>query len=154
MGEEEEQIVEPVEENDKAIEDSEADSGVNSESDSGADETEGVEEDGPLEDWTVKELKDECKTLGLSDKGKKAELIERIREAQAKTTETVEEFAVEEEAVKETVEEPVADEQAVEPAAVEEAAVEETAVEEAVVEEAVVEEAAVEEAAAVTTIEE
>merc|ERR1712142_1196685 len=88
-----------------------------------------VEEDGPLEEWTVKELKDECKTLGLSEKGKKAELIERIREAQAKT----------------------ADEQAVEPAAVEETAVEET-----VVEEAVVEEAAVEEAAAVeeTTIEE
>ena len=26
-----------------------------------------VEEDGPLEDWTVKDLKDECKTLGLVD---------------------------------------------------------------------------------------
>ena len=26
-----------------------------------------VEKDGPLEDWTVKELKDECKTLGLVD---------------------------------------------------------------------------------------
>ena len=29
------------------------------------------EEDGPLEDWTIKELKEECKTLGLSDKGKR-----------------------------------------------------------------------------------
>merc|ERR1712002_699258 len=88
MGEEEEQIVEPVEENDKAIEDSEADSGVNSESDSGADETEGVEDDGPLEDWTVKELKDECKTLGLSDRGKKAELIARIKDSRATAAET------------------------------------------------------------------
>merc|ERR1712168_1274804 len=72
-----------------------------------AEETEkmDVEEDGPLEEWTVKELKDECKTLGLSEKGKKAELIERIREAQAKTAEPVEESAVEEEAVEETVEE-------------------------------------------------
>ena len=29
------------------------------------------EEDVPLEDWTIKELKEECKTLGLSDKGKR-----------------------------------------------------------------------------------
>merc|ERR1712168_979189 len=102
-----------------------------------AEETEkmDVEEDGPLEELTVKELKDECKTLGLSEKGKKAELIERIREAQAKTAEPVEESDVEEEAVEETVEEP-----AVEPDTVEEAAVEEAAVEETVVEEAVVEE--------------
>merc|ERR1712142_518601 len=82
-----------------------------------------TEEDGPLEDWTVKELKEECKTLGVSDKGKKAELIERIRAAQATTTET-----------------------AVEEAPAEEAAVEETAVEEAAVEEAAVEVAATEEA--------
>merc|ERR1711936_959842 len=45
-----------------------------------------AEEDAPLEDWTVKELKEECKTLGLADKGKKAELIERIKEARAATT--------------------------------------------------------------------
>ena len=44
-------------------EDSEADSGVENE-----------EEDGPLEDWTLKELKEECKTQGLSNKGKKQNL--------------------------------------------------------------------------------
>merc|ERR1712142_579365 len=91
-----------------------------------------TEEDGPLEDWTVKELKEECKTHGVSDKGKKAELIERIRAAQATTTETA-------------VEEAPAEEAAVEEAAVEEAVVEE-AVEEAAVEEAPVEVAATEEA--------
>merc|ERR1712079_364729 len=42
-----------------------------------------ADEDGPLDDWTVKELKEECKTLGLSEKGKKAELIERIKETKA-----------------------------------------------------------------------
>merc|ERR1711892_711016 len=93
-----------------------------------------VEEKRPLEDWTVKELKDECRTLGLSDKGRKAELIERIRTAKA---------VPEEEAMVEAAD---IDETAVEEAAVEEAAVEEAAVEETVVEEAAVEEAAVEEA--------
>merc|ERR1711892_1442063 len=48
------------------------------------------EEDGPLEDWTKKELAEECKALGLSDKGNKASLIERIEEARAKAkTESV-----------------------------------------------------------------
>merc|ERR1719341_1050242 len=93
-----------------------------------------VEEDGPLEEWTVKELKEECKTLGVLDKGKKAELIERIKEAKAAVEETTE-ATVEEAAV-------------VEAAADEEAAVEEAAVEDAAVEEAVVKEAAVEETAA------
>ena len=60
-------------------EDSEADSGVENE-----------EEDGPLEDWTLKELKEECKTQGLSDKGKKAELVERIKEFHAKSVQTPE----------------------------------------------------------------
>ena len=60
-------------------EDSEADSGVENE-----------EEDGPLEDWTLKELKEECKTQGLSDKGKKAELVERIKEFRAKSVQTPE----------------------------------------------------------------
>ena len=60
-------------------EDSEADSGVENE-----------EEDGPLEDWTLKELKEECKTQGLSDEGKKAELVERIKELHAKSVQTPE----------------------------------------------------------------
>merc|ERR1712173_148584 len=110
--EEEEPIQEPVvEKKDEVAKDTEADSGVNSEADSGVDETEEAEEDGPLEDWTVKELKDECKTLGLSDKGKKAELIERIRESQAKTAEPVEE-AAEETAVEESTPEDAAAEDA------------------------------------------
>merc|ERR1712123_260926 len=37
------------------------------------------EEDAPVEDWTKKELAEECKTLGISDKGNKAALIERIK---------------------------------------------------------------------------
>ena len=41
--------------------------------------TEIEKENGPLEDWTKKELMDECKTSGLSDKGNKAALIERIK---------------------------------------------------------------------------
>merc|ERR1711892_577008 len=53
-------------------------------------ETVPEEEDAPLQDWTKKELAEECKTLGLSDKGNKASLIERIEEARAKSkTETV-----------------------------------------------------------------
>merc|ERR1719516_102374 len=42
-----------------------------------------VEEDGPIEDWTKKELVEECKTLGISDKGNKAVLVARIKEAWA-----------------------------------------------------------------------
>merc|ERR1719317_797240 len=99
-----------------------------------------VEEDGPLEDWTVKELKEECKTLGLSDKGKKVELIERIRAAKAVTTEAVIEKSVEEVAVEE--------------AAVEEPAVEEPAIEETPVEEPSVETAADEKEADVMDVEE
>merc|ERR1711892_1555108 len=78
-----------------------------------------VEEDGPLEDWTVKELKEECKTLGLSDKGKKTELIERIKEAKATETAPAVEVSVEEDVVEvssveeaaevDAVEEPAAD---------------------------------------------
>merc|ERR1719233_2071238 len=64
-----------------------------------------VEDDGPLEDWTVKELKDECKTLGLSDKGKKAELIARIKDFRATAAEspaeTVEEAQTEDEPMEE-----------------------------------------------------
>jgi len=41
------------------------------------------EEDAPLEDWTKKELVQECKSLGLSDKGTKPILISRIKEARA-----------------------------------------------------------------------
>merc|ERR1712045_940236 len=126
------------------------------------------EEDGPLEDWTKKELAEECKTLGLSDKGTKAVLIARIKEARAATAEpAVEEPAVEEASTEElpmeaapaeesTVEEAPSEEVPVEEVPVEEAPieeapvveapVEETPVEETPVEEAPVEEAAVEEA--------
>jgi len=74
---EEEAVVEETKDEDSK--DSEADSGVENE-----------EEDGPLEDWTLKELKEECKTQGLSDKGKKAELVERIKEFRAKSVQTPE----------------------------------------------------------------
>merc|ERR1719317_521428 len=110
-----------------------------------------VEEDGPLEDWTVKELKEECKTLGLSDKGKKVELIERIRAAKAVTTEAVIEKSVEEVAVEEEAVEEAAGE---ETAAEEEAAVEEPAIEETPVEEPSVETAADEKEADVMDVEE
>merc|ERR1712215_559599 len=82
------------------------------------------EEEVPLEDWTIKELKEECKTLGLSDKGKKTQLIERITEARATTVEA----SPTEEAVT-PVEEIVAVEETEAP--VEEAAVEEAPAEEA-----------------------
>ena len=63
------------------------------------------EEYGPLEDWTRKELAEECKTLGLSDLGVKAVLIARIKEARAATEEeaVVEEAALEEAPVDEAV---------------------------------------------------
>merc|ERR1711936_1010274 len=92
-----------------------------------------VEEDGPLEEWTVKELKEECKTLGLSDKGKKPELITRIQEARAvkENTAPVEEAPVEEAPVEEApVEEAPAEEAPVEEAPVEEAPEEAEPVEE------------------------
>ena len=41
------------------------------------------EEDGPLEDWRRKELVAECKALGLSDYGVRADLVARIKEARA-----------------------------------------------------------------------
>merc|ERR1712128_7503 len=83
------------------------------------------EEDAPLEDWTKKELMEECKVLGLSDKGNKAALIERIKEAKpvAAVEETPEAPAAEEAAVEE--EAPIAEE---EPVAEEEPAAEEVAV--------------------------
>merc|ERR1711892_1579546 len=70
-----------------------------------------VEEDAPLEEWTLKELKEECKTLGLSEKGKKAALIERIKEAR---TTPEEEAAVEEAAVEEIAGEAAPEEAVVE----------------------------------------
>merc|ERR1712013_739532 len=81
------------------------------------------EADGPLEDWTVKELKEECKTLGLTDKGKKAELIARITESRSSSQEAAVE-TVEEIAEKEVDEEVAAIEEAQAPAG--EAAADET----------------------------
>ena len=62
------------------------------------------EEDAPLEGWTLKEFKEECKTLGLSEKGKKADLIDRIKETRADTEEptSVEEATIEGVSVEET----------------------------------------------------
>merc|ERR1712112_687843 len=88
------------------------------------------EEDAPLEDWTKKELADECKTLGLSDKGTKAVLIGRIKEAREAAVSTSTEEPME---VTETAAEAVEKEAAAVEAAVEEAVVEEAAVEEAAV---------------------
>merc|ERR1712036_56450 len=80
---------------------------------------------------TKKELADECKTLGLSDKGTKAVLIGRIKEAREAAVSTSAEEPME---VTETAAEAVEEEAAVVEAAVEEAAVEEAAVEEPIAE--------------------
>jgi len=56
------------------------------------------EEDAPLEDWTKKELVQECKSLGLSDKGTKPILISRIKEARATAADAAPAEAVAEEA--------------------------------------------------------
>merc|ERR1712050_36117 len=97
------------------------------------------EEDGPLEDWTVKELKEECKTLGIADKGKKAELIARIKEFRSSSMEVAVEAGEDAPVIEEIAEKEVVAEEA----PVEEAPVEETPVEEALVE-APVEESTVE----------
>merc|ERR1712013_828201 len=109
-----------------------------------------VEEDSPLENWTVKELKEECKTLGLTDKGKKADLIERIREAQGKKSEATpvkEEIALESAADDVPVNEPATEEAAVDESPIEEAAVEKATEKEAAVEEIADERASAEEMA-------
>jgi len=56
------------------------------------------DDDAPLYEWTKKELADECKTLGLSDKGVKAVLIARINEAKAAGEPNAEEVPVKESA--------------------------------------------------------
>merc|ERR1712050_239198 len=99
------------------------------------------EEDGPLEDWTVKELKEECKTLGIADKGKKAELIARIKEFRSSSMEVAVEAGEDAPVIEEIAEKEVVAEEA----PVEEAPVEETPVEEAIVEETTVEATPVEE---------
>merc|ERR1712241_1426551 len=126
------------------------------------------EEDGPLEDWTVKELKEECKTLGIADKGKKAELIARIKEFKSSSMEVAVEAVEDAPVIEEIAEkEVVAEEAPVEEAPVEEAPVEEapeapveettveaTPVEKEPVDEAPVAEAPVEEATEKTTTDE
>merc|ERR1711881_417427 len=103
------------------------------------------EEDGPLEDWTVKELKEECKTLGIADKGKKAELIARIKEFRSSSMEVAVEAVDDAPVIEEIAEkEVVAEEAPVEEAPVEEAPAEEALVE-APVEESTVEATPVEE---------
>merc|ERR1711892_1235913 len=55
-----------------------------------------AEDDGPVEDWTKKELMDECNSLEISNKGNKNALIERIKEAwENKKLAIIEEVAVE-----------------------------------------------------------
>merc|ERR1712128_92653 len=51
------------------------------------------EEDAPIEEWTKKELVEECKNLGISDKGNKAALIEIIKETWANKKEIAESAA-------------------------------------------------------------
>merc|ERR1711892_594338 len=58
--------------------------------------------DAPLEDWTKKELMEECKALGLSDKGNKAVIIVRIKEAKANAVLAVTPVVEETPAVEET----------------------------------------------------
>merc|ERR1712142_417923 len=94
------------------------------------------EEDGPLEDWTVKELKEECKTLGIADKGKKAELIARIKEFRSSSMEVAVEAVNDAPVIEEIAEKKVVAEEApVEEAIVEETTVEATPVEEEPVDE-------------------
>merc|ERR1712142_1149642 len=116
------------------------------------------EEDGPLEDWTVKELKEECKTLGIADKGKKAELIARIKEFRSSSMEVAveasEDAPVEEAPVEEAPVEEALVEAPVEESTVEETPVEETPVEEEPVDETPVAEAPVEEATEEATTDE
>merc|ERR1712128_305604 len=51
------------------------------------------EEDAPIEEWTKKELVEECKNLGISDKGNKATLIDIIKETWANKKEIAESAA-------------------------------------------------------------
>ena len=55
--------------------------------------------DGPLEDWTEKELAGECSTLGLFDEGTTSVLISRTKEARESVVEEApaEEAAAEDE---------------------------------------------------------
>merc|ERR1711892_461136 len=86
--------------------------------------------DAPLEDWTKKELMEECKALGLSDKGNKAVIIVRIKEAKANAvlavTPVVEETPEAEEEVAVIEEETPAAEEAPEETIEPEAVVEDT----------------------------
>jgi len=90
------------------------------------------EEDAPLEDWTKKELVQECKSLGLSDKGTKPILISRIKEARATAADAAHPEAVAEEAavVEENNSEKEATVEKEDTAVVEEPEVENNAVEE------------------------
>merc|ERR1712050_750740 len=94
------------------------------------------EEDGPLEDWTVKELKEECKTLGIADKGKKAELIACIKEFRSSSMEVAVEAGEDAPVIEEIAEKAIVEETTVEATPVEEEPVDETPVAEAPVEEA------------------
>merc|ERR1711893_560155 len=87
------------------------------------------------EDWTLKELKEECKTIGVSEKGKKADLIKRIEEHRS-NNEVVNASPVEETPAEETpVEETPVEETPAEETPIEETPAEETPVQEALAEE-------------------